>query len=58
MTAVATPTIIRKGLPAPLHYALHALRLTLKNRGFLVFSLITPVILYVVAPSDVVRSTT
>lgn len=47
MTAVATPTT-RTGLPAPVHYALHTLRLTMKSRGFLVFSLITPLILYIV----------
>lgn len=35
-------------LPAPLHYAVHSLRLTLRNTGFVVFSLITPFILYVV----------
>lgn len=48
MTAIATPVITRKGLPAPLHYALHTLRLTLKNRGYVIFSIGTPVILYVV----------
>ena len=35
-------------LPAPLHYLLHTLRLTMKNTGFMIFSLITPVVLYVV----------
>jgi ABC-2 type transport system permease protein len=43
--APATP---RRGLPAPLHYALHTLKLTGKNRGYVVFSLATPLILYVV----------
>jgi ABC-2 type transport system permease protein len=48
MTAITQPVITRKGLPAPLHYAVHTLRLTLKNRGYVVFSIATPVILYVV----------
>ncbi|SDS97678.1 ABC transporter permease [Microlunatus soli] len=35
-------------LPAPLHYLLHTLRLTVKNTGFMIFSVVTPVVLYVV----------
>jgi ABC-2 type transport system permease protein len=35
-------------MPAPVHYLLHSLRLTAKSTGFVVFSLLTPLILYVV----------
>jgi ABC-2 type transport system permease protein len=38
----------RSRRPAPLHYLLHSLRLTSRNTGFVVFSLITPLVLYVV----------
>ena len=48
MTTLATTAAVRPGMPAPLHYALHTLRLTTKNRGYVVFSIATPVILYVV----------
>lgn len=52
MTATTFPTQgadrRTRGLPAPLHYLLHTLRLTMKNTGFMIFSLITPVVLYVV----------
>jgi ABC-2 type transport system permease protein len=48
MTAVATTAARTRALPPPLHYAMHTLRLTMKSRGFLVFSLITPLILYIV----------
>ncbi len=45
-TVLATSTGRRR--PAPVHYLLHSLRLTLRNTGFVVFSLITPLLLYVV----------
>jgi len=35
-------------LPAPVHYLLHSVRLTLRSTGFVIFSLITPLVLYVV----------
>jgi ABC-2 type transport system permease protein len=45
-TGPVTPAGNRR--PAAVHYLLHSLRLTSRNTGFVVFSLITPVILYVV----------
>jgi len=48
MTALAGPVRAGRRVPAPLHYALHTLRLTLKNRGYVIFSIATPLILYVV----------
>lgn len=35
-------------LPSALHYTVHSALLTAKNYGFLIFSLVMPVILYVV----------
>ncbi|GAB3915372.1 hypothetical protein GCM10027613_11010 [Microlunatus endophyticus] len=48
MTVLAGPVRAGRGVPAPLHYAFHTLRLTLKNRGYVIFSIATPLILYVV----------
>lgn len=38
----------RRRIAAPAHYLLHTLRLTIKNTGFMIFSVITPLVLYVV----------
>ena len=35
-------------MPAPVHYLIHSLRLMAQNTGFTVFSVITPLVLYVV----------
>ena len=49
MTAIGSEGTSATGirLPAPVHYLLHSVRLSLRSTGFVVFSMITPVVLYV-----------
>ncbi|QDP95514.1 ABC transporter permease [Microlunatus elymi] len=48
MTAAVAQTRQAGRRPAPLHYLIHSVRLTARNTGFTVFSVITPLVLYVV----------
>lgn len=50
MTTATSPQRVpqRTGLPPALHYTLRSTALTMKNFGFVIFSVITPLILYVV----------
>ncbi|HEY9290656.1 MAG TPA: ABC transporter permease [Microlunatus sp.] len=48
MTTAVVGTQRPRRLPAPMHYLLHSVCLTAGNTGFTVFSVITPLVLYVV----------